>query len=105
VLVRDPAHQLLGQPVGVVDQRGGEDRDRAGQRDLLGALGLVAAVERPVEQLGVGTEQVVVEPAGDLLDVLGHHRQRRLDDRRGLLGQHACGPPSCVRIRSPSAPR
>jgi hypothetical protein len=73
VLVRDPRQQLLRNPTGCGQQRGGEAGDRPGQRLLLGTVDLVAAVEGAVEQLRVVREQVLVEAFGDLSDVLAHH--------------------------------
>ena len=49
---------MLGQLLGHLHQRAGEDRHRAGEGHLLGPLGLVAAVEDAVEQFGVLAEQV-----------------------------------------------
>jgi hypothetical protein len=83
VLVRDPRQQLLRHSAGGADQRGGEARDRPGQRLLLGTVDLVATVEGAVEQPRVVGEQVFVETSGDLPDVLPHHGQRRLDDGPG----------------------
>jgi hypothetical protein len=77
--VGDPREQVLGQPVRVGDERAGEHRHRTRQRLLLRPLGLVPAVEQPVEQPRVLAEQVPVEALGDLPDVLAHHRQRRFE--------------------------
>jgi hypothetical protein len=87
VLVRDPRQQAVRQPVGVVHQGAGEHGHGLRQGSLLGAFGLVAAVEHPVEKFRVLAEQVPVEPLGDLPDVLPDHRQGRRDDGPGLLGQ------------------
>ncbi|WP_439956749.1 hypothetical protein [Nocardia fusca] len=36
---------------------------------------LVTAVEQAGEQIGVGGEQLLIEQGGDVVDVLGDHRQ------------------------------
>jgi hypothetical protein len=87
VLVGDPRQQLVRQALRVVHQGGGENRDRTGQRPLLGALGLVATVEQPVEQIRVLGEYVFVEPLGDRADVLPDDRQGRRDHRPGPVGR------------------
>ena len=88
VLVRDAGEQVLGQLLGHLHQRAGEDRHRAGQGHLLALLGLVAAVEGAVEQFGVLAEQVLVEACRDLLDVLRDDREGRLDHGTGSVGKH-----------------
>ena len=82
VLVADPAEQLVGAgPVGV-DQQGGEGGHGGRQRLLLGALGLVAAVEGVAQQVRVGAEHALVEVGRDLGDL-------RTDQRQG--GAHGLG--------------
>jgi hypothetical protein len=88
VLVRDPVQQLLGQLPRGLDQRAGEGGHRPGERHLLGAGGLVAPVEQPVQQVRAGLEHVPVEPARDLGDVVDDGRQRRLHHRAGSIGEH-----------------
>jgi hypothetical protein len=93
VLVRDAAEEVLGQLLRDLQQRAGEDRHGAGQRHLLGLLGLVAPVEDPVHQLGVLPEEVRVEPGGDLLDVVGDHGKGRLDHGTGSVRKHVSSLP------------
>jgi hypothetical protein len=87
VLVRDPGQQILGQVTGRVDQGAGVRGHRSGQRLLLGALRLVAAVEGAVQELRMAGEHVPVEVLGDLVDVLADDRKRRFDERSGAVGQ------------------
>ena len=70
VLVRDPRQQVIGQVRRVRHEVAREGGDRPGQGLLLPAVGLVAAVEDPVEQLRMLLEQVLVEASSDLPDVL-----------------------------------
>ena len=77
VLVPDPGQQRGGARPVRGDQQGRIGRDGGGERLLLGALGLVAAVEGVAQQLGVRGEHPPVEHRGDLLDVL-------TDEREGL---------------------
>ena len=88
VLVRDAREQVLGELLGRLDEGAREGRDRAGQRHLLRALRLVAAVERAVEQLRVRGEHVLVEALRDLRDVLRDHLQRRFDDGSRTVREH-----------------
>jgi hypothetical protein len=80
VLVRDAGQQVVRELGRLVHQVAGEGGHGPGQRLLLPAVRLVAAVEQPVQQLGVLAEHVRVEAPGDLLDVLPDHGQRGLDD-------------------------
>ena len=107
VLVGDAREQLLGQLLRHLHQRAGEDRHGAGEGHLLRSLGLVAAVEDAVEQLRVLAEEMRVEATRDLCDVVGHHRERGLDDGSGSVGKHVfslpvdCAPPlAAVTFRS-----
>jgi hypothetical protein len=97
VLVRDPVEQLLRELLRGPDEGGREGRDGPGEGDLLGALRLVAPVERAVEKLGVGVEHAPVEAPGDLLDVVGDQRQSRLDDATRTVGQHGGRLPALLR--------
>ena len=91
MLVRDAREQLLRQPVGVVDQGAGEEHDGPGQRSLLRAFGLIAAIEKAVEQFRMLAEHALVETLGNSPDVLADDRQRRLDNSPRALGEHcAC---------------
>src|SRR3712207_8863907 len=53
----DPVEQLLRQLLRGLHQRAGEGGHRPGERHLLGALGLVAPVEQPVEQVRAGVDR------------------------------------------------
>ena len=73
VFVRDPRQQVLRHLLRGLDQAAGEGGHRSGERLLLLAAGLVAAVEGAVEQLRMlGEQKMAIE--GDLPDVFTDHR-------------------------------
>ena len=61
VLVGDAGQHLERVAPVLGDQQGGVRRDRAGERALLVALGLVAPVEQVAFELGMGGEHALVE--------------------------------------------
>jgi hypothetical protein len=73
--------------LGCVHQRRGEGGNRTGQRRLLGAFGLVAAVEGAIEQIRVSTEHVLVEAPRYLVDVAGDGSEGCLDDGPGSIAE------------------
>ncbi len=86
--MRDPAEHRVGPPVRVLQQLGGEGGDGTGEGLLLGAGGLVAAVEEVAQQFGVGGEEAGVEALGDPADRGADGGKRGADGDCGLLGQH-----------------
>jgi len=74
VFVRDPRQQALRHPLRGFDQAAGEGGHRSGQRLLLLATGLVAAIKGAVKQLRMLGEHLAIEALGDLPDVFTDHR-------------------------------
>ena len=74
VFVRDPREQVLRHPLRGLDQAAGESGHRSGQRLLLLATGLVAAIEGAVKQLWMLGEHMAIKALGNLADVLTDHR-------------------------------
>jgi hypothetical protein len=81
MLVGDPGQQMVRKVGGVVDQEAGEGCYRPGQGLLLPPVGLVPAVEKPVQQFRVSFEHVGVKARSYFLDILADHREGGLDDR------------------------
>ena len=73
---------MVRQLIGFVHEESGERGDGTRQRLLLPAVRLVTPVEEAVQEVRTCLEHVLVEPFGNLLDVLAYYRQRCLDDRR-----------------------
>lgn len=93
VLVGDPGQQRVGTGVGTGQQRLGEGRDRSRQGLALLAAGLVAAVEQPVQQLGLLGEHGAVETRRDLVQCLADNGQGGANDSGRFKRKH--GSPLC----------
>ena len=88
VLVGDATQHLLGVRAALGDEEGRVRRDGPGERALLVALRLVAAVEQVALELRVGREHASVEDGRDVVDGRADDGQGGPDHRGGGGGQH-----------------